>query len=92
LCNFFHGPGSCLARGREVEVGKRAQLSNFFGRLKAMELLDHKVTIRVQGVRAALHEIAIRHLIEMVKEIADKDEITLLSNSSTLYSWGSTGM
>ena len=43
-----------------------------------MELLDHQVTIRVQGVRAALHEIAIRHLIEMVKEIADKDEIVLL--------------
>jgi len=50
-----------------------------------MELLDHQVTIRVQGVRAALHEIAIRHLIEMVKEIADKDKITLLSNSSTLF-------
>ncbi len=43
-----------------------------------MELLDHQVTIRVQGVRAALQEIAIRHLIEMVKEIVDKDEIVLL--------------
>jgi hypothetical protein len=68
LCNLFHGPGSCLARGREVEIGKRTQLSNFFGLLKAMELLDHQVTIRVQGVRAALHEIAIRHLIEMVAD------------------------
>ncbi len=37
-----------------------------------MELLDHQVTIRVQGVRTALHEIAIRHLIEMVQEIPTK--------------------
>ena len=37
-----------------------------------MELLEHQVTIWVQAVRTALHEIAIRHLIEMVQEIPTK--------------------
>ena len=76
--NLFHGPGSSLARGCEVEVGQRSQFPNFFGRLKALELLDHQVTARTQGLRTALHEIAIRLPIEVVEETADEDEIVLL--------------
>jgi hypothetical protein len=37
-----------------------------------MELLEHQVTIWVQAVLTELHEIAIRHLIEMVQEIPTK--------------------
>ena len=78
LGNLLHGPGSRLAGGCEVEVGQRTQFPNFSGRLNALQLFDHEVTIRAQSARAALHEIAIRQLIEVVEEITDEDEIVLL--------------
>src|SRR5437868_15346156 len=75
---LFHGPGSSLARGCEVEVGQRSQFPNFFGRLKALEPLDHQVTPRTQGLRTPLHEIAIRLPMEVAAERADDDEIVRL--------------
>src|SRR5207245_9125778 len=78
LRNLLHGPGSRLASGREVEVGKRAQFPNFFRSLKALELFDHQVTTWTQSPLTALHDIAVSLLIEVVQETPDEDEIVLL--------------
>jgi cytochrome P450 len=76
--NLLHGPGPCFTGGCKVEIGKRTQFPNLFGRLKALELLDHEVATRAQGACTALQEIAIRLLIEVMEETTNEDEIKLL--------------